>query len=142
MAEDNKEIEFETPAEIETKPAEDKKLEGLESRMNKMETSVTQILSAVEEMKKISAKLSEVKPEPVKEDNALKESVTNVDKKVETLAKKVEELEAKPARITQTLSEQVDTDKKVKEFLEQVSGGEMLVYAEKKGIKWGNPKGE
>jgi small-conductance mechanosensitive channel len=136
MAENN-EIEFETPAEIETGKAETMKLEGLESRVAKMEASVTQILSAVDKM---SAKLSEAKPEPVKEDNSLKETVTTVDKKVETLAKKVEELEAKPARITQTLSEQVDADTKAKEFLKQITGAEMLVYAEKNHLKWG--KGE
>jgi septal ring factor EnvC (AmiA/AmiB activator) len=134
---DNKEIEFETPAEVIADKAETTKLEGLESKVAKMETSIAQILSTVDKM---SAKLSESKPEPVKEDNALKDSVTNVDKKVETLAKKVEELEAKPARMTQTLSEQVDAEKRAKEIASSINGAEMLVYAEKNHIRWG--KGE
>ena len=116
------EIEFETPAEVVT---ENKKLESLEAKVASLEAKLGQILSAIEELKKVK--------ETVKEDNSLKNSVIS-------LTKKVEELESKPARITQTLSENTDPGKKVKEFLNQVSGGEMLVYAEKKGIKWG--KGE
>lgn len=132
MAESN-EIEFETPAEVENAKTveENKKLEGLEARVSGIETKVTQILSAVEELKKVKA-------EPVKVDNTLKDAVANSDKKIETLTKKVEELEAKPARMTHNLSEDVDADKKAKEFLGKVTGGEMLVYAEKNHLKWGN----
>lgn len=130
MAENN-EIEFEAPAEIDTKTVENKKLEGLESRVAAVETKVTQILTAVEEVKKLSMSKPTEAP-----------AVAEMQKQVDAVSKKIEELEAKPARITQSLGEQIDTDKKVSEFAKSITGGEMLVYAEKKGLKWGNPKGD
>jgi len=122
------EIEFETPAEIDNKPVVDlKKLEGLETKITNLETKFAAVITAVEELKKLLAE-----PKPV--DNSLKDSVTS-------LTKKVEELESKPARITQTLSEETP-ETKVKEFLGQVTGADALVWAEKKGIKWGAKDGE
>jgi guanyl-specific ribonuclease Sa len=68
--------------------------------------------------------------------------VEKMSKELETMGKKLEELESKPARISQPLSSDVNVDQRAKELLNSISGGEALVYAEKKGITWGNPKSE
>ena len=142
------EIEFESPTSEESK-----KIENLESKVTALETKIAELLSAVSEIgKKVEAKLEEEaekpaeepKPEekpaeePKEEDKETKEAVEKMSKQLDTMTKKLEELESKPARITQALEADVNPDKKVEEFLNKVTGGEALVYAEKKGIKWGN----
>jgi hypothetical protein len=102
------------------------------------------------EEEKIGEKMSEekveekpeVKPEekteaPAEEPKKEELKFAELEKTIETLTKKIEELEKKPARISQTLTSEPSTEKKVQEFLNKVTGGEMLVYAEKKGLKWG-----
>jgi hypothetical protein len=146
------EIEFETSSDVEKKVTEEnaKKFEDLSTKVNSLENKLTQILTTVEgiktlsETKLLSKKLDgEKKVEELSKENAeLKTSVTDTKAQLETMSKKLVELENKPARITQVLSENVDVDAKKNEFLKSITGGEMLVYAEKRDIKWGKGKSE
>jgi hypothetical protein len=145
------EIEFETSTDVDKKVTEEnaKKFEDLSTKVNTLESKLTQILTTVEGIKtlaetKLAKKLDgEAKAEELSKENVeLKTSVTDAKAQIETLGKKLAEMENKPARITQALSEDINPDAKVKEFLKTVTGGEMLVYAEKNDIKWGKGKSE
>ena len=75
-----------------------------------------------------------------KEITTIKDAITEMNKSFNSLSKKVETLENIPVRISQTTSAP-DVDAEVKKFASELSAGEMLVYAEKNRIKWGD-KGE
>jgi predicted nucleic acid-binding Zn-ribbon protein len=136
------EIEFPENLQEEETPKEDSELKELKARLSKMESSLTQLMEKID---KFNAKLQETPEEKPEEKTEAKTEEPKVDeekaemaKKIDDLTKKLEELEKEPVRLTQPTSDSnIDTNERVKAFTNQVTGGEMLVYAEKNGKKWG-----
>ena len=58
------------------------------------------------------------------------------------MSKRFEKLENIPNRISQTTTPQKDPNEELNKLKAELSGGEALIWAEKKGIKWGQNKGD
>lgn len=107
------------------------------------------ILMVVEELRKKKKKYpypeeaaKKKYPNPYEEKSekqldAVAQAIEEIKKQYEAMNKKIEQLENKPVRISQTTVDASDVNARVQKFLSELTAGEMLVYAEKRGIKWG-----
>jgi len=109
--------------------------EKLKARLENLEAQVAKILEILEQLKKEEEK-TETKELKEEEEDVLKKAILDLKRQYEAMSKKIEKLEKTPVRLTKASGE-ADTNKRIEQFLSQVTGGEILVWAEKKGIKWG-----
>ena len=125
--------------ENETAVKVEKKLSDYDARFSKIESALTKISKSIEALQ--SAEDDEEDEDVDEEsDEELKSALKSLTDGMEKLSKKVSELESIPQRLTSNVENQSKVDDKVKEFLSKVTGGEVLVYAEKNNIAWGNKR--
>lgn len=139
-------IEFEDQPAPEAEP-KDEGEDKTEARFARLEKAVMKLAEVMEKMQEEPAPAPEpapaaepepapaAEPEPEPKDEVAEE-IKELTKKLQTMSKKVEQLETAPARITNPAHTD-NTNDRINQFLSEVTGGEMLVYCEKKGIPWG-----
>jgi len=161
MPEDEEVIEFEeapAPEETTEETSEEMKKKKkkypypyeeaseLEARLDNLEAKLNQIFEFIEELKKKKypypeeeAKKKKKYPYPYeeKQSDAVTQAIMEIKKQYESMSKRLDKLENTPARVTSNLSADTKVEDRVKQFLSNVTAGEVLVWAEKKGIKWG-----
>ena len=143
-------FEDETDTKKDEAPKAEEALADVNKRLEALEKRVSGVLSFIEKMQKKQTlqdeaeakKTAEAETPPVAEEvkeevAEVKESVEDVKKETEELKKQIKALEDKPARITESLSQSDNADKRIQQFLSGVTGGEVLVWAEKTNKKWG-----
>lgn len=152
----SKEIEFDEG----DKPAPEEKeeklsLEDILAELKKLGDRLAKVekLQEDEEEEDVKEEAEEAEEEtkaeePEEEKAQLKDAVKQMKKDYEKmssgyvkLSKKLEKLENTPDRMTSP-DVQDDADKRIEQFLSDINAGEALIWAEKRGIKWGDKRGD
>jgi len=129
-----------------TEPKVAKVSNEVEARLAKVEKAVFQIMKYLKELQKDAEEEAEVESEEEKAEEGdaeeMKEALESMKKEYEKLSKEVKELKDIPVRLTSPILEDLDggLKKKQEEFLSKVSGAEILVWAEHRGVPWGQKR--
>lgn len=148
-------IEFDEgqPApEAEPKPEAEKegeKADEVEARLARIEKALMGVVKVIKKLQEDAEVKPEAEPEKEGEvepeakpadEEEVKEALKEMKTEYAKLAKDFQELKSAPARVTLDTAGQDGTEKRVEKFLSNVTGAEMLVWAEKRGVKWGQKK--